>query len=79
MQTKKLVFTVSLLISFTVSSAQDSYKDSLRTFIKNYTENHDVVTGDDKKLLRFFPVDRTYRVVAHFERVTNGKWFSMET
>lgn len=79
MQTTKLILTISLLISFTVSLAQESYKDSLRAFIKNYTDNHDVVTGDDKNLLRFFPVDRTYRVVAQFERVTNGKWFSMET
>ncbi len=38
-----------------------------------------MVTGDDKKQLHFFPINKNYRVIARFERVKNGSWFSMET
>ena len=75
----KLALTASLLIVGSGSVAQDSYKDSLQAFIKKYVDNHDAVNGDDKKLLNFFPVNKNYRVIADFERLKDGKWFSMET
>lgn len=68
-----------LLFISTLSSAQNSYKDSLDNYIKNYVEKHEVVTGDDKKLLKFFPVNEKYKITAKFERVRNGSWFSMPT
>lgn len=58
---------------------QHSYEDSAQSFIKGYVKDHDVVKGDDKKFLQFFPIDETYRVVGNFERVTNSKWFLIET
>jgi len=79
MQMIKLALTASLLIVGSGSVAQDSYKDSLQAFIKKYVDNHDAVNGDDKKLLNFFPVNKNYRVIADFERLKDGKWFSMET
>jgi uncharacterized protein (DUF1684 family) len=60
-------------------SAQDTYKDSMQTFIKNYIDKHEVVTGDDKKLLSFYPIEKNYLVIADFERVKNGSWFTMKT
>lgn len=59
--------------------SQKTYKDSIAGFINNYINTHDAVSGDDRKYLRFFPVDESYRVTANFEKVSNGKWFQMET
>lgn len=76
----KINFLAALfLLVSSACSAQDSYNDSIKTFIKNYVDKHEVVTGDDKKSLNFFPVNKNYRVIAQFERVKNGKWFTMET
>lgn len=66
------------MVSF-FSSAQETYEDSLQDFIRNYIDKHEVVTGDNKKYLNFFPVNKNYRVTARFEMVKNGSWFSMET
>ena len=71
--------TFSVLVSSISIFAQDTYKDSIQAFIKNYVDKHEVVTGDDKKLMSFYPVNKNYRVIATFERVSNGKWFTMET
>ena len=79
MKGQKLILTILLSMPAFIISAQDTYKDSLQVFIKNYADKHEVVTGDDKKYLSFFPVNKNYRVVARFERVENGKWFTMET
>lgn len=74
----KFLIAILLLVS-SVGSAQQTYTDSLQAFINDYIEKHEVVTGDDKKQLHFFPINENYRVIALFERVKNGKWFSMET
>ena len=58
---------------------QTSYTDSLKTFIKDYIDKHEVVKGDDKKQMHFFDVDKKYRVVAQFEKKENGQWFQMST
>lgn len=70
-----LFFSTFLL----TSSGQTSYKDSIRHFLDEYVKNHEVVTGADKKSLRFFPIDESYRVIATFEPASETKWFSMET
>lgn len=67
-----------VLFSF-VADAQSDHKDSLEKYLKEYVEKHEVVTGDDKKLMTFFPVNKTYRVSARFEKVKDGAWFNMET
>jgi len=59
--------------------SQKTYSDSITGFINNYINTHDAVSGDDRKYLRFFPADESYRVNAKFEKVNNGKWFQMET
>jgi uncharacterized protein (DUF1684 family) len=42
-------------------------------------KNHEVVTGDNRKYLQFYPPDETYRVEAKFEKATNPKWFKIAT
>lgn len=51
----------------------------MEAYIRDYVEKHEVVTGEDKEYLRFFPIDKNFRIIARFERVKDGKWFSMET
>jgi uncharacterized protein len=59
--------------------SQKNYNDSITSFINNYIKTHDAVSGDDRKYLRFFPIDEHYRVTATFEKTNNAKWFQMET
>ena len=76
---KASYFTVFILLLTLVARAQKSYNDSIQAFIKHYVDTHEVVTGDDRKLLSFYPVNKNYRIVASFQRVKNGQWFTMET
>ena len=76
---KTSYFTVVILLLTFVARAQKSYNDSIQAFIKHYVDTHEVVTGDDRKLLSFYPVNKNYRIVASFQRVKNGQWFTMET
>ncbi len=74
------IYTVLAFVMISGSVyCQNSYYDSLRSYIEGYVKDHEVVTGDDKKYLRFFPIDEHYRVVADFEKPTDNKWFSVET
>ena len=76
---KTSYFTVVILLLTFVARAQKGYNDSIQAFIKHYVDTHEVVTGDDRKLLSFYPVNKNYRIVASFQRVKNGQWFTMET
>ena len=58
---------------------QTTYKDSLQAYFDGYVKDHEVVQGDDKKLIQFFPIDENYRVVGRFEKAKDSKWFLMET
>lgn len=73
-----IILSLLIFLSF-VCRGQQSYTDSMNAYIVNYIDKHEVVTGDDKKLIKFFPANESYRVVARFERVRNGGWFNMET
>lgn len=68
-----------LMLIASVCIGQPNYKDSMQTYINDYVKDHEVVTGDDKKYMSFFPVNENYRITARFEKVTKGSWFSMET
>jgi len=75
------IFCASLIfILYSYSSfSQTSYNDSMQKFLDRYVADHEVVKGDDKKKLGFFPVNMKYRVHARVERVKDSKWFAMET
>ena len=66
-------------MTITYGYCQDNYKDSMAIYQANYVQNHEVVTGADKELFRFFPVDEKYKITALFEKKNDSKWFSMET
>lgn len=76
---KKFFLILVTLATFSYSFSQSSYKDSLQAYFNDYVKNHEVVTGDNQKYLKFYPADETYRVNARFEKATNPKWFKIPT
>jgi uncharacterized protein (DUF1684 family) len=76
---KDLFLILATILSFNYSFSQSSYKDSLQAYIDDYVKNHEVVTGDNKKYMQFFPADETYRVIAKFEKAANPIWFKIAT
>jgi uncharacterized protein (DUF1684 family) len=70
------VFTCA---SHLIGQAQETYTDSLKDFQASYVKAHDVVKGNDKKSMHFFPVSEVYRVTARFERIEIAPWFKMAT
>jgi hypothetical protein len=45
--------------------------------VKNYVTTHEVVKGEDRKYLHFFPADSNYRVTATFEKIDDNTGFKM--
>lgn len=76
---RKILSVACICFLCLASMAQHSYKDSIKLFIDQYRESHEVVKGDDKKKLRFFPVSEKYRVKARFEKTNANGWFQMQT
>lgn len=74
----KYVLTIILAAAFTGGHGQ-GYHDSIDHYISTYMQSHEVIKGDDRSLFRFYPADEQYRVTAQFEKVDDGKWFTMET
>ncbi|GAA4319174.1 DUF1684 domain-containing protein [Flaviaesturariibacter amylovorans] len=60
-------------------AAPGSYAATISAHIKKYVETHEVVKGDDRRHLRFFAPDSTYRVTATFERSSDAVGFGMMT
>jgi uncharacterized protein (DUF1684 family) len=75
---KKIVLILVPLFAFYFSFSQ-GYKDSIQSYLDDYVKNHEVVTGDNKKYLKFYSPDENYRVVAQFEKSTNPKWMQFTT
>jgi uncharacterized protein (DUF1684 family) len=75
-----LLFSLLLLSGTTFcQAANSSYTDSINAFIKNYVATHEVVKGEDRKHLHFFPADAAYRVTATFEKINEPEGFQMAT
>jgi uncharacterized protein (DUF1684 family) len=73
-----LLFVVSTLAGRT--QTDKVYKDSLKSFRKNYIDNHELLkTKEDQAFLQFFPIDPAYQVTCRFEKIDNSEWFPMPT
>lgn len=72
-----LLLATSILVN--ISLAQTTYKDSIEAYFKKYVKEHEVVTGKDKGLITFFPVNEKFLITCRFERTQNSPWFRMET
>lgn len=76
----KKIFFIFLFLFLTINVfSQETYKDSLQQHINEYMKTHEVVKGDDRKFLQFYPINETYRVIADFESTPNSPWFKMAT
>jgi len=75
------IFLVFVSILFAdISFAQSAtYKDSIETYLKKYVKEHEVVTGKEKELITFFPINEKLRINCKFERTPNSQWFRMES
>ncbi len=77
---KRTFLFLSLLITASVAFAQDSYLVVTDSFRNNYIANHGVLEKEEeKKQLRFFPIQEQYKVTADFKPATTLDWFTMET
>jgi uncharacterized protein len=76
---KTLLAAIWLILPGLNGYTQTTYKDSIEAYIKTYVETHEVVKGEDRKELRFYPPDPGYRVTVAFEKIQNGQWFEMPT
>jgi len=75
---KKIILLLLLSPLFCKSQSQ-VYEDSLNNYIRQYVQDHEVVKGEDKKLMQFYPVNKQYRIKAIFEKKQNSEWFWMNT
>ncbi len=78
---KQLLFALLLPVIFCCSiTAQDKvYTDSIKKFQQKYVQEHEVVKGKNKKLFRFFPVNKKYLVNCTFEAIKDTIGFIMKT
>ncbi|MFL5787354.1 MAG: DUF1684 domain-containing protein, partial [Flavisolibacter sp.] len=76
---KNLLLALLVVCFGRVSGQNLSYKDSMKHYIDDYVLQHEVVKGEDKKLLHFYPVDTKYRIWAKFHKIDNSQWFQMPT
>ena len=67
MRKRLLLIIFSLCAGFLFAQKNKAYTDSLNKFRADYIASHEVVTGDNKKNFRFFPIDRSFSVQADFE------------
>jgi uncharacterized protein (DUF1684 family) len=59
--------------------SQKTYTDSLQDHINEYVKTHEVVKGNDRMYLQFYPINENYRIIANFENTPNTTWFKMAT
>ena len=74
--TKRFLLILVLFFS-THAFAQNAYRDSMRAFIKNYVDKHEVVKEKDRGHLAFFDIDENFKITAKFQKVANApglKW-----
>lgn len=75
---KSLFLFFSFVIAFS-SFSQTSYEDSMKTYLSDYVKNHEVVKGADKEQMKFYNVDKAYRVVADFKLTSTANWIRFKT
>jgi uncharacterized protein (DUF1684 family) len=67
------------LFAATICFSQTSYEDSMRTYLSDYVQNHEVVKGHNKSHMQFYDVSKTYRVIADFKPSSSAGWITFKT
>ncbi|MEJ7611560.1 MAG: DUF1684 domain-containing protein [Ferruginibacter sp.] len=67
----KYIFALVLVLASGSSFAQTGkkYVETAKAFRAGYVQDHEVVTGENKKNFAFFPVNRSFAVTADFEEL----------
>jgi len=76
------IYIFSILVSFisTVCLCQNKiYEDSIIAYQNKYVQEHEVVTGNDKSYIHFYPVNEKFKVICTVEKKLNSPWFAMAT
>lgn len=76
---KNLVLAFAIFIAAVLQAQEDHYMDSLQAFRERYISTHELVKGENRQGLRFYPLNRKWAVPARLERIEEAPWFSMET
>ena len=79
MKSSPLFLVFLLLCCGTVTAQKTAYTDSLEAFRNRYVHTHEVVTGEDRTHLHFFPVDTSFAVPVVFQPLKDFPWLPMET
>jgi uncharacterized protein (DUF1684 family) len=76
---RRNILPAVMLFCTTTAFAQKTYEDSITTFLKNYVQTHEVVKGEDRAAMQFYPASKSYRVVATVKKVANSQWLKFAT
>lgn len=76
---KCFIFIILISIFHDSYAQKKTYRDSMLTYQRNYIKNLKVIGDSDRKYLSFYPVDKSYRVVASFKRIIDTTGFDMNT
>ena len=75
-----LLLLLGVLGGYSQQRAPSGYMDSIKAFRADYIQTHELLTtAEQKALLRFYPLNPSYRVVARFEKYADSPWFAMAT
>ncbi|HYO21021.1 MAG TPA: DUF1684 domain-containing protein [Flavisolibacter sp.] len=68
-----------ILFASTVTFSQKTYEDSIKSYLQNYVQNHEVVKGRNREHIKFYEVDKSYRVTADFKPSASSAWLTFKT
>jgi uncharacterized protein len=75
-----LLLALGSLRGYAQNRVTPGYMDSIKAFRADYIQTHELLTTPEQKaLLRFYPLDSSYKVVARFEKYADSPWFPMAT
>ncbi len=79
MQKVFLIAAGIFMSTIVIAQKKDLYTAQIKTYQKNYVSSHEVVSKKDRKHFHFFPIDKAYNVISHFEKITDTIGFTMTT
>jgi uncharacterized protein len=75
---KNMLLMIALAVA-TKSFSQSAYQDSMKNYLNNYVQGHEVVNGADKNKMKFYEVKKAYRVIADFKPSSSVSWIRFKT
>lgn len=64
---------------FGLAAQQGNYVEAIKDYQEAYVIKHEVVKGKEKKHIKFYPVNETYKVAAGFSKINDTVGFIMKT